>query len=72
MSVGCQYLVDVIEFEVFEKQQQDGRDGLNNDLLVAVNIYTKLHALEHRGPADTVSNQTVSIGAQLNTAPFQN
>jgi hypothetical protein len=44
----------VIEFEVFEKQQQDGRDGLNNDLLVAVNIHTKLHALEHRGPADTV------------------
>ena len=27
------YLVDVVDLEMLEKQQQDGRDSLHNDLL---------------------------------------
>lgn len=43
------YLVDVVQLEVLEQQQQDGGDGLHNDLLVAVHIHAQLHALQHRG-----------------------
>lgn len=41
----CSYLVDVVKLEVFEKQQQDGRDGLHDDLFVSIDINTKFHAL---------------------------
>lgn len=44
-------LVDVVQFEVFQEQQQDGGDGLHNDLLVAIDVDPELHALQHRGPA---------------------
>lgn len=42
----------MVQFEVFEKQQQDCRDGLYDDLLVSIDIYTKFHALQHCGPAE--------------------
>lgn len=45
------YLVDVVEFEVFQEQQQDGRDGLHDDLFVSIDIHAKFHALQHCGPA---------------------
>lgn len=43
------HLVDVIQFEVLEEQQQDSRDGLDNDLFVAIHIHPQLHTLQHRG-----------------------
>lgn len=52
-SVWRSYLVDVVEFEVFQKQQQDGRDGLHDDLFVSIDINTKFHALQHCGPAES-------------------
>lgn len=52
-SAWRSYLVDVVEFEVFQKQQQDGRDGLHDDLLVSIDINTKFHALQHCGPAES-------------------
>ena len=51
MSASGQHLVDVVEFEVFEEQQQDSGDGLHDDLLVAVDVHAQLHALQHWGPA---------------------
>lgn len=47
------YLVDVVEFEVFQEQQQDGRDGLHDDLFVSIDIHAKFHALQHCGPAQS-------------------
>lgn len=47
------YLVDVVKFEVFEKKQQDGRDRLYDDFFVSIHIDTKLHALQHCGPAES-------------------
>lgn len=47
----CTYLVDVVQFEVFQKQQQDGRDSLHYDLFVSIDINTKFHALQHCSPA---------------------
>lgn len=44
------HLVDVVELEVLEQEQQHGRDGLDNDLLVPIDIHTQLHALQHCGP----------------------
>lgn len=44
-------LVDVVQLEVLQQQQQDGRDGLHDDLLVSVDIHAELHALQHRRPA---------------------
>lgn len=41
------YLVDVVQLEVLEQQQQHSRDGLNDDLFVAVHIHAQLHALQH-------------------------
>lgn len=55
------YLVDVIDFEVFEQQQQDGRDGLDDDLFVTVHVDAQLHALQHRGPAEADVTMTWSI-----------
>lgn len=40
---------------MFQEQQQDGRDGLHDDLLVPVDIHSELHALQHRGPATKVT-----------------
>lgn len=42
-------LVDVVQFEVLEQQQQHSRNGLNDDLFVAVHIHPQLHALQHCG-----------------------
>lgn len=33
------YLVDVVQLKMLEQQQQDSRNGLNNDLFVAVHIH---------------------------------
>lgn len=41
------YLVDMVEFEVFEKEKEQGRDTLYNDLLVSVHVNAQLHALEN-------------------------
>lgn len=41
------YLVDVVQLKVLEQQQQHSRDGLNDDLFVAVHIHAQLHALQH-------------------------
>lgn len=49
----CPHLVDVIEFEVLQKQQQDGRDCLHNDLFVSIDINTKFHALQHSCPVES-------------------
>lgn len=49
-------LVDVVQFEVFQKQQQDGRDGLHDDLLVSIDVDAEFHALEHGGPASVNQN----------------
>lgn len=48
-------LVDVVEFEVFQEQQQDGRDGLHDDLLVSIDVDAEFHALQHCGPATKTS-----------------
>lgn len=37
----------MVQFEVFEEQQEQGRDALYNDLLVPVHIDAQLHALEN-------------------------
>ena len=50
---GCRYLIDVVQLEVFQQQQQDGRNGLNDDLFVAVHIHSQLHALQHCGAGST-------------------
>lgn len=41
------HLVDVVQFEVLEEQQEQGRNTLHNDLLVPVHIDAQLHALEN-------------------------
>lgn len=43
------YLVDMVQLKVLEQQQQHSRNGLDDDLLVAVYIYPQLHALQHCG-----------------------
>ena len=35
-------LVDVVDFEVFEEEQEGGRDGLHDDLLVPIDINRNL------------------------------
>jgi len=39
-------LINVVEFEVFEEQQQQSRDGLDDDFLVTVHVNSQLHALK--------------------------
>lgn len=46
------HLVDVVEFQVFEEEEQQGRDGLDDDFFVAVDIDAQLHALEDRDAAE--------------------
>lgn len=41
------HLVDMVQSEVFEEEQEQGRDTLYNDLLVPVHIDAQLHALEN-------------------------
>lgn len=41
------HLVDMVQFEVFEEEQEQGRDTLYDDLLVPVHINAQLHALEN-------------------------
>lgn len=36
-------LVDVVKFEISEKQQQQCRDGFDDDLLMSVDVDTKSH-----------------------------
>lgn len=45
-SVRVNNLIDVVEFEVLEEKQQQSRDGLDNDFLVAVHVNSQLHALK--------------------------
>lgn len=53
------HLINVVEFEVFQKQQQDGRDGFHDDLFVSIHIDAKFHALQHCGPVESdTANQT--------------
>ena len=69
----CVYLIDVVEFEVFEKQQQDGRDGLHDDLFVAIDINTEFHALQHCGSAatNTCSNKFYSFTGIVSASHYQ-
>jgi len=41
-------LVDVVDLEVLEHEEQDGRDGLDEDLLVAVRVYAEFDCEEVR------------------------
>lgn len=50
-ALGAAHLVDVVEFEVFEKEQEQGRDTLDDDLFVPVHIDAQLHALNHSDAA---------------------
>lgn len=47
---GPAHLVDVIQFEVLEQEEQNGRNGFDDDLLVPIDIHPQLHALQHCGP----------------------
>lgn len=38
---------------MLQKQQQDGRDCLHNDLFVSIDINTKFHALQHSCPVES-------------------
>lgn len=49
--MSAPHLVDVVQFEVLQKQQQDGGDGLHDDLLVPIDIDAEFHALQHGRPA---------------------
>lgn len=44
-------LINVVQFEVLQKQQQDGGDRLHNDLFVSIDVDAEFHALQHGGPA---------------------
>lgn len=55
------HLVDVVQFEVFEEQQEQGRDALHDDLLVPVHVDAQLHALED-------SDATMGTGVRAGTA----
>lgn len=57
LSECSPYLVDVVKFEMFQKEQQDGRDRLHDDLLVPVHINSKFHALQHCGPAESYNKR---------------
>lgn len=61
----CKYLVDVVQLKVLEQQQEDGRNGLNNDLFVAVHIHPQLHALQHCGTGSTVVGEPPSAALPL-------
>ena len=54
---GYRYLIDVVQLEVLQQQQQDGRNGLNDDLFVAVHIHSQLHALQHCGAGSTTPGE---------------
>ena len=42
-EVGLSHLVNVVQFKVFQQQQEQARDRLDNYLLVTININTQLH-----------------------------
>lgn len=67
---SCRYLVDVVQLKVLEQQQQHGRNGLNDDLFVAVHIHPQLHALQYCGARNTsawVSYQHTVPPSQVST-----
>ena len=47
-------LVDVIQLEMFQQQQQDGGHGLDQNLLVPIDVDAQLHRLQngHTGKSD--------------------
>lgn len=51
-AVRRSHLVNVIQFKVLQKQQQDGRDGFNDDFFVPVDVDAEFHALQNRRPAE--------------------
>lgn len=61
------HLVDMVQSEVFEEEQEQGRDTLYNDLLVPVHIDAQLHALEN-GDA-TMGRGGVSADSSLRVRP---
>lgn len=46
VSVCVFNLINMVELEVFEEQQQQSRDGLDDDFLVTVHVNSQLHALK--------------------------
>lgn len=56
-------LINVVQLEVLEEQQQQSRDGLDDDLLVAVDVDPQLHALEDCDTGEHMNTQVVSPSA---------
>lgn len=46
---------------MLQKQQQDGGDGLHDDLLVPVDVDAQFHALQHGGPARVEHSGELSL-----------
>ena len=40
-------LINVVDLEVFQEEEEDGRHSFHNDFFVSVNINSKLHRLHH-------------------------
>lgn len=57
----------MVQFEVFEEQQEQGRDALYNDFLVPVHIDAQLHALENSDA--TMGKGRVSAEGGLSERP---
>lgn len=51
-------LINVVQLEVLEEQQQQSRDGLDDDLFVAVDVDPQLHALEDRDTEEHTNTRT--------------
>lgn len=51
-------LINVVQLEVLEQQQQQSRDGLDDDLLVAVDVDPQLHALEDCDAGEHMNTHT--------------
>lgn len=51
-------LINVVQLEVLEEQQQQSRDGLDDDLLVAVDVDPQLHALKDCDPGGHTNTRT--------------
>lgn len=45
----CVYLIDVIEFEVFQQQQEYGWNGFDDDFFMSIHINAQLHTLKNCG-----------------------
>lgn len=58
-------LINVVQFEMLEEQQQQSRDGLDDDLLVAVDVDPQLHALEDRDTGEHMNTHVVIFAGPI-------